>query len=53
MCKGNSKLLLILATLLPLLLSFVDLGDVPEDSEFEDFEDEFNVKSWFYALTHV
>ena len=45
MCKGNdSNVLLILATWLPLPMSFVDLGDGPEDSEFEDLEDEFDVK---------
>ena len=35
MCKGsNNNPLLILATLLPLPMSFVDLGGGSEDSEF-------------------
>ena len=42
--KGNNNnLLLILATLLSLLMSFVDLGDGPEDFEYEDPEDECDV----------
>ena len=32
---------------------FVDLGNGPEDSEFEQFKDQFDVKSLFYVLTHV
>ena len=44
MCKGNdSNPLFTLTTLLSLPMSFVDLGDGLEDSEFEDFEDEFDV----------
>ena len=46
MCKGNdNNPLFILTTLLSLPMSFVDLGDGLEDSEFKDFEDEFDVKS--------
>ena len=43
MCKGsNNNPLLILAALLPLPMSFVDLGNGPDISEFEDLVDDFD-----------
>ena len=43
MCKGsNNNPLLILAALLPLPMSFVDLGEGPDNSEFKDFAGGFD-----------